>query len=127
MTPFQCKLCHFQNIDQWNPLTNHYIDQEALESFQRASLDAFWSRATSTVWGNSTEGKRGQGFAVAWAYLALSLKWDCLLSKILIDKQKDVDSDYGILRSSCQGMTAHARNLGCPLLFYCVTFLALLQ
>jgi hypothetical protein len=29
----------------------------------------------------------------------------------LIDKTKDVDSEYGILRSSHRGMTAHARNM----------------
>jgi hypothetical protein len=34
-----------------------------MEFFWRASLDAFWSWATSTVQGNLTEGKRGQRFA----------------------------------------------------------------
>jgi hypothetical protein len=29
----------------------------------------------------------------------------------LIDKSKDVDAEYGILRSSQQGMTAHAQNM----------------
>jgi hypothetical protein len=38
-------------------------DQEAMEFFWRASLDAFWSWASSTVQGNLTEGKRGQRFA----------------------------------------------------------------
>jgi hypothetical protein len=63
MTPFQCELCHFRNIYQRNPLTNLFVDQEALEFFWRASLDAFWSRATLTARGNLTEGKRGQRFA----------------------------------------------------------------
>ena len=61
MTPFQCETCHFRNIYGRNPLTA--TDREALEFFRRASLDAFWSRASSTVRGNLTEGRRGQKFA----------------------------------------------------------------
>jgi hypothetical protein len=34
-----------------------------VEFFCRASLNAFWSQATTTVWGNLAEGKRGQKFA----------------------------------------------------------------
>ena len=61
MTPFQCELCHFRNIFGRNPHT--LTDREALEFFRRASLDAFWSRASSTVKGNLAEGRRGQKFA----------------------------------------------------------------
>jgi hypothetical protein len=63
ITPFQCELCHFRNIYSRDPLPRLAIDREALEFFRRASLDAFWSRATSTVRGNLSEGKRGQRFA----------------------------------------------------------------
>jgi hypothetical protein len=49
MTPFQCELCHFRNIYDRNPIDRLATDQEAMELFQRASLDAFWSRASSTV------------------------------------------------------------------------------
>jgi hypothetical protein len=60
MTPFQCELCHFWNIHHQNPIDSLATDQEAMEFFCRASLDAFWRWTTSTVLGNLTEGKRGQ-------------------------------------------------------------------
>ena len=63
MTPYQCELCHFRNIYSRDPLNCRHSDREALEFFRRASLDAFWSRASSTVRGNLTEGRRGQKFA----------------------------------------------------------------
>lgn len=63
MTPYQCELCHFRNIYLRNPSERSSIDQEALEFFRRASLDAFWSRAPSTVRGNLNEGKRNHRFA----------------------------------------------------------------
>jgi hypothetical protein len=62
MTPFQCELCHFRNIFWRDPYERSSIDKEALEFFRRASLDAFWSRAPSTVRGNLNEGKRTQRF-----------------------------------------------------------------
>ena len=62
MTPFQCEKCHFRNIYSRDP-GNSPRDKEAVEFFQRASLNAFWSRAPSMVKGNLTEGKRGQRFA----------------------------------------------------------------
>jgi hypothetical protein len=64
MTPFQCELCHFRNIYHRNPETRASLDQEALAFFRRASLDAFWSRAPSTVKGNLVEGKRNHRFSV---------------------------------------------------------------
>jgi hypothetical protein len=63
ITPFQCKLCHFRNIYTRNASSRLSNDREALEFFQRASLDAFWSSATTTVRGNLLEGKRGKRFA----------------------------------------------------------------
>jgi hypothetical protein len=62
MTPFQCEICHFRNIRKRDPVESLLRDQEALEFFRRASLDAFWSRAPSTVRGNLSEGKRSQRF-----------------------------------------------------------------
>jgi hypothetical protein len=63
ITPFQCKLCYSRNFYSHNlsPLVS--TDQDLLEFFQRASLDVFWSRASATVRGNLTEGKRGHRFA----------------------------------------------------------------
>jgi hypothetical protein len=63
ITPFQCELCHFRNVYSRNASQRISTDREALEFFRRASLDAFWSRATSTVHGNLTEGIRGHRFA----------------------------------------------------------------
>jgi hypothetical protein len=63
MTPFQCETCHFRNIYGRSPLLRARVDREAVEFFRRASLDAFWSRAASTVRGNLTEGQRGARFA----------------------------------------------------------------
>ena len=57
MTPFQCELCHFRNIYGEDPSPHSPIHQEALDFFCRASLDAFWSRASSAVKGNLNEGK----------------------------------------------------------------------
>jgi hypothetical protein len=62
MTPFQCETCHFRNIYHRNPSARSSTDQEAQVFFRRASLDAFWSRAPSTVKGNLNEGKRNQRF-----------------------------------------------------------------
>ena len=62
MTPFQCELCHFRNIYHKNPSLMSPVHQEALDFFRRASLDAFWSRASSTEKGNLNEGKWGYRF-----------------------------------------------------------------
>ena len=71
MTPFQCEMCHFRNIYNRNPVYLNPVDLEALAFFRRASLDAFWSRATSTVKENLNEGKRGQRFADRMGVLCL--------------------------------------------------------
>ena len=63
MTPFQCDLCHFRNVFGRNPIPQKLTDQEALELIRRATLDAFWSRASSTVRRNLSEGKRLMRFA----------------------------------------------------------------
>jgi len=49
ITPFQCHLCHFQNVQQRDPLDFLPTDQQALEFITRAVLDSFWSREPSTV------------------------------------------------------------------------------
>ena len=50
--PFECDLCHFRNINGRDPLTDSKKDDYLLLLIRRASLDAFWSRETSTVSGN---------------------------------------------------------------------------
>jgi hypothetical protein len=63
ITPFQCELCHFRNIYSRDPSSCVATDQETLKLLRQASLDAFWSRATTMVQGNLTEGKQGRRFA----------------------------------------------------------------
>ena len=58
MTPFQCENCHFQNIMRRNPHPHNLQDEEILELIRRASLDAFWSRATGTVESNLRRARR---------------------------------------------------------------------
>ena len=49
MVPFQCEICHFRNMEKRDPARGDAKDDEVLEYIRRASLDAFWSRETSTV------------------------------------------------------------------------------
>lgn len=62
MVPFQCKVCHFRNILKRNPIEGYHTDTQLLGYMRRASLDAFWSRASSTVAGNLREAWRGERF-----------------------------------------------------------------
>lgn len=63
MTPFQCERCHFRNMMGRDPNQVCVRDREILALIRRASLDAFWSRATSTVGNNLREARRGERFA----------------------------------------------------------------
>jgi hypothetical protein len=58
MCPFQCDLCHFQNILKRDPVGGNPKDRFLLQCIQRASLDAFWSREPSTVRANLRGAKR---------------------------------------------------------------------
>ena len=50
--PFECDLCHFRNLNGRDPCASLPKDNYTLLAIRRASLDAFWSRETSTVTGN---------------------------------------------------------------------------
>ncbi len=52
ITPFQCELCHFRNIQERDPLVGKEKDKGFLEHMRRVSLDAFWGRESSTVRSN---------------------------------------------------------------------------
>jgi len=52
MTPFQCDLCHFRNLQQRDPQTHSVVDSELLGFIRRVNLDAFWARETSSVSNN---------------------------------------------------------------------------
>jgi hypothetical protein len=60
LCPFQCDLCHFRNVQQRDPVPGLPKDKLLLQCIRRASLDAFWSRESSTVNANARGAKRLQ-------------------------------------------------------------------
>ena len=50
--PFECDLCSFRNVAQRDPMIGERKDDYTLICIRRALLDAFWSRAASTVESN---------------------------------------------------------------------------
>jgi hypothetical protein len=58
MTPFQCDLCHFRNIQGGNPSEELVGHGALLAAIRRANLDAFWARRPNTVGFNLYEMRR---------------------------------------------------------------------
>eukprot|EP00956_Cyclotella_meneghiniana_P037677 scaffold142780_cov38-Cyclotella_meneghiniana.AAC.1 len=58
MTVFECDLCHFRNIRKMDPEWGNPDDAFMLMCIRRASLDACWARATSTVTANLKRASR---------------------------------------------------------------------
>ena len=58
MCPFQCDLCHFCNIQRRDLGSGNRKDILLLQCIRRASLDAFWSRESSTVRANARGARR---------------------------------------------------------------------
>jgi hypothetical protein len=56
LCPFQCDLCHFQNIQRRLPGSDPR-DEFFEVCIRRANLDALWAREASTVESNRREGK----------------------------------------------------------------------
>ena len=57
--PFECDLCHFRNVAERDPVVGNEKDEFTLLCIRRAaSLDAIWSRETSTVVGNARRLRR---------------------------------------------------------------------
>ena len=52
MTPFECDLCVFVKLKRRYPLAASEMDRKLVACIRRVTLDAFWSRATSTVGNN---------------------------------------------------------------------------
>jgi hypothetical protein len=50
--PFECDLCHFCNLTLRDPIWGLTHDENELTCIRRANLDAFCSRAPSTVGAN---------------------------------------------------------------------------
>ena len=49
LVTFQCDLCIFRKLRGQEPIASNPIDENLLACIRRVNLDAFWSRATSTV------------------------------------------------------------------------------
>eukprot|EP00980_Cylindrotheca_fusiformis_P031013 scaffold25703_cov171-Cylindrotheca_fusiformis.AAC.2 len=58
MTPFQCDVCHFRNINEREPVPGALEDDRLLIFIRQANLDAFWSREPSTVAANLSQARR---------------------------------------------------------------------
>jgi hypothetical protein len=53
LIPFQCDLCVFRVLRHQDPIDGHPKDELLLACIRRVNLDAFWSRASSTVKANT--------------------------------------------------------------------------
>jgi hypothetical protein len=71
LCPFQCDLCHFRNIQRRNPVPGLPKEKLLLQCIRRASIDAFWSRETSTVDANARGAKRLQEIGDSVGILAV--------------------------------------------------------
>jgi hypothetical protein len=72
MCPFQCDMCHFQNIQKRDPIPGNRKDKLLLQCIRRASLDAFWGREPSTVRANLRGAKRLEEIGDTVGILAVS-------------------------------------------------------
>ena len=52
MCPFECDTCVFRKLRGVDPRSSSVNDNLLMTFIRRANLDAFWSRASSTVYGN---------------------------------------------------------------------------
>ena len=59
MIPFECDLCVFRKLYFRDPRVDHATDRKALATIRRMILDAFWSRASSTVRANAKMIQKG--------------------------------------------------------------------
>lgn len=58
LTPFVCDLCVFRKLHKQDPVIGFGKDKQTFLFIRRANLDAFWSRALSTVKANLGRVKR---------------------------------------------------------------------
>ena len=87
MTPFQCDLCHFRNIQKRDPSEGNGADHELMIYIRRANLDALWSREPGTVYGNLSEARRMAAAARAFGVASLPV----------LTKPAPVDDLFGML------------------------------
>ena len=65
MTPFECDVCIFRRLKLRDPDVSKRQDKFLLDIVRRANLDAFWSRARSTVAQNLSKIKMLRDFATS--------------------------------------------------------------
>ena len=58
ITPFQCDVCHFRNLQGRDPHGHIEEDRRLLSDIRHANINAFWSREPSTVSSNLSHAKR---------------------------------------------------------------------
>ena len=63
MTPFECDICIFRKLKHASPVPDLQQDKLLLILIRRMNLDAFWSRARSTVMENTRRVKQTLGFS----------------------------------------------------------------
>ena len=73
LTPFQCELCHFQNVHGRNPNWCSSVDVMNVRLLRRANLDAFWARTSNTVQANLSLVRRYYATEAELGYVAQCL------------------------------------------------------
>lgn len=58
MTPFQCDVCHFRNIQGRNPDATTEEDVLLMDTIRHVNINALWSREPGTVRGNLIQAKK---------------------------------------------------------------------
>jgi hypothetical protein len=59
LIPFECDLCIFRKLRKYNPSPHSEMDKLLLGCICRMTLDAFWSRSSSTVLANRDKIRQG--------------------------------------------------------------------
>ena len=72
MTPFQCDICHFRNIQGRNPSESSVFDIRLLKDIRQANIDALWSREPSTVSGNLSQARRMERIGAYYGFESVS-------------------------------------------------------
>ena len=101
ITPFQCGICHFRNIQKRDPIADDPCDRLLMKNIRRATMDALWSREPATVYANMREVKK-----LASAAEAMGLGHD-LLPRFGPNIVKDIDG----VRVACM-MLERSRGKG---------------
>ena len=52
ITPFECDLCIIAKLKNWHPIAQSEEDKKLVSCTRRINLDAFWSRAPTSVSNN---------------------------------------------------------------------------